>query len=235
MTDGKDFVTDVDSNARKAPTRVAFVTRRTSPQVKLEEEEQLQTYPEVFYRIAVAVEVLAIVLVVMALLWNAPLEGLADPSHTPNPAKAPWYFLGLQELLHYFPPVVAGVLIPGLVVIALIIIPYFNINIQAEGLFLRDKARKLRIFGIIALALCLFLSYFDVYAAFVPTVLVAGFMLIAAFSSPQSPGRLRRWLAGRPLSFWIMTWFLCELVLLTAIGTFFRGPGWSWVWPWQSY
>ena len=52
---------------------------------------------------------LAIALVWIALIFNAPLEGLADPSHTPNPAKAPWYFLGLQEMLHYFPPVVAGV------------------------------------------------------------------------------------------------------------------------------
>jgi menaquinol-cytochrome c reductase cytochrome b/c subunit len=50
--------------------------------------------------------------VVISLIWDAPLEQLADPMHTPNPAKAPWYFLGLQELLHYFPPVVAGVLIP---------------------------------------------------------------------------------------------------------------------------
>ena len=53
-------------------------------------------------------------------MWDAPLEELANPLQTPNPAKAPWYFLGLQELLHYFPPVVAGVLIPALVVLALI-------------------------------------------------------------------------------------------------------------------
>ena len=61
---------------------------------------------------------LAVVLVWIALIFNAPLEGLADPSHTPNPAKAPWYFLGLREMLHYFPPVVAGVMVPGLVVMA---------------------------------------------------------------------------------------------------------------------
>jgi len=76
------------------------------------------------------------------------LEELANPMHTPNPAKAPWYFLGLQELLHYFPPVVAGVLIPGLVVMALIIIPYFNINVEAEGLWLRNRSRRLRIFAL---------------------------------------------------------------------------------------
>jgi len=45
---------------------------------------------------------------------------------------------------------------------------------------------------------------------------------------------MERWLAGRPVSFWIMTWFLVELIILTAVGTFFRGPGWSWVLPWKT-
>ena len=70
--------------------------------------------------------------------------------------------------------------------------------------------------------------------ALVPTLIVAAFMIVAAQSSPQSPSAFRRYLASKPLSYWIMTWFLFELVVLTAIGTFFRGPGWSWVWPWRS-
>jgi quinol-cytochrome oxidoreductase complex cytochrome b subunit len=173
-------------------------------------------------------------LVSMALLFNAPLEGIADPSHTPNPAKAPWYFLGLQEMLHYFPPVVAGVLVPGLVVMALIVIPYFNINIEAEGLFVKDRKRRVAIFYAAAIALCVFLLAFDVLVALVPTLIVAAFMLLAIQSSSQSPSAFRRYLAAKPLSFWIMTWFLFELVVLTAVGTFFRGPGWSWVLPWRS-
>ena len=112
MSDPKDFIAGMDSNARKSPTRVVFVTRRTSAQVKVTDEDQVQTYPEVLFRAIVAIEVLTIALVGVSLLFNAPLEGIADPSHTPNPAKAPWYFLGLQEMLHYFPPVVAGVLVP---------------------------------------------------------------------------------------------------------------------------
>ena len=100
---------------------------------------------------------LAIVLVLISLFFNAPLEGLADPSHTPNPAKAPWYFLGLQELLHYFPPVVAGVLVPTLVVLALIVIPYFNINIEAAGLFTKDREKRLRIFWIVGVRSASFL------------------------------------------------------------------------------
>jgi menaquinol-cytochrome c reductase cytochrome b/c subunit len=234
MSDPKDFVAGMDSNARKSPTRVVFVTRRTSAQVKVTDDDQVQTYPEVLFRVMVAIEVLTIVLAVVAILFNAPLEGVADPSHTPNPAKAPWYFLGLQEMLHYFPPVVAGVLVPTLVVIALIVIPYFNINIEAEGLFLKDRKRRLLIFYLVGGGLALFLLWFDVYVALVPTLVIAGFIVMAAQSSPQSAFAFRRYLASKPLSFWIMTWFLFELVVLTAVGTFFRGPGWSWVMPWRS-
>jgi menaquinol-cytochrome c reductase cytochrome b/c subunit len=234
MNEPKDFSAGMDSNARKSPVRVAFVTRRTSAQVRSTDEDQLQTYPEVLFRAAVAIELLAIALSVIALLFNAPLEGVADASHTPNPAKAPWYFLGLQEMLHYFPPVVAGVLVPTLVVIALVVIPYFNINIEAEGLFLKHRTLRLRIFYVVALGLSLFLLLFHVYVALAPTLIMAGFMLLAGQRSPQSSSAFQRYLSAKPLSYWVMTWFLFELIVLTAVGTFFRGPGWSWVWPWGS-
>ncbi len=140
--DPKTFAASVNSDARKTPVRVAFVTRRTSAQVKAYDEAKVQSFPEVLFRAAIGVEVLACTLVLISLFFNAPLEGLADPTHTPNPAKAPWYFLGLQELLHYFPPVVAGVLVPALVVIALIVIPYFNVNVDAAGLFTKDRGKR---------------------------------------------------------------------------------------------
>jgi len=235
VADSKDFLAGVDSNATKSPRRIVFITRRTSAQVKVESEDQIQTFPEVLFRAAVAIQVSAIVLVWTALMFNAPLEGLADPSHTPNPAKAPWYFLGLQELLHYFPPVVAGVLAPGLVVMALIVIPYFKVNIEAEGLFTKDRARRLRIFYVVAALSIAFLGWFHVVVALIPTLIMVGLMILASQTSPQSPSPFRRYLAARPLSYWVMTWFLFELVVLTAIGTFFRGPGWAWVLPWRSY
>ena len=234
MTVPKDFSAGVGSDIRVSQKRVLFVTRRTSAHVKLHDEEQVQTYPEVLFRVLLAIELLAIVLVLMSLFFNAPLEGLADPTNTPNPAKAPWYFLGLQEMLHYFPPVVAGVLIPGLLVIALVVIPYFNINIEAEGFFLTNRSRKRNAFYLVAGGLSLFLLIFEVYVALAPTLLIAGMMLIAGFSSPKSPHRFARFLASKPISWWVMTWFLLELVVLTTVGTFFRGPGWSWVLPWRS-
>jgi len=234
MSTPKDFVAVVDSDARKTPRRIAFITKRTSPQVRVKDEDRVMTYPEVFFRAAVAIETMAIALVITALMWDAPLEGLADPMHTPNPAKAPWYFLGLQEMLHYFPPVVAGVLVPGLVVMALIIIPYFNINIEAEGMWMKDKARRLRIFGIVVVLFCIFLAVFKVWVALVPTLIMAALMYVAAQTDPQSATGFRQSLVRRPLSFWIMTWFLFELLVLTVVGTFFRGPGWSWVLPWKG-
>ena len=230
----KDFVADVGSDQRKSPVRVAFVTRRTSAQVKAHDEPTVQSFPEVIFRAAIAMQVLTVTLVLISLFFNAPLEGLADPSHTPNPAKAPWYFLGLQELLHYFPPVVAGVLVPTLVVIALIVIPYFNINIEAEGLFTKDRARRLQIFWIVGIVFCLFLLYFDVIVALVPTIITLMLMALAGYTPANSPSRFRRSLVAKPLSFWIMSWFLFELVVLTVVGTFFRGPGWGWVWPWSG-
>ena len=73
----------MDSNARKEPRRVVFVTRRTSAQVRVTDEEVVQTFPEVLFRAVVAIEVLAVALVWMALLFNAPLEGIAvSVAHT---------------------------------------------------------------------------------------------------------------------------------------------------------
>ena len=234
MSDPKDFVAGVGSDARKAPVRVAFITRRTSAQVKAFDEPKLQSFPEVLFRAAIAIEVLASILVLISLFFNAPLEGLADPTHTPNPAKAPWYFLGLQELLHYFPPVVAGVLVPTLVIIALIVIPYFNINVEAAGLFTKDRQKRLQIFWVVGVVFCLFLLLFDVIVALIPTIITLAVMALAAYTPANSPSRFRRALAAKPLSFWIMSWFLFELVVLTTVGTLFRGPGWSWVLPWRS-
>lgn len=79
--------------------RVAFLSRRTSPQVRARDDPRIMKHPEVLLRAAVAVELLLMLLVALSRFWDAPLEGLGNPMQTPNPAKAPWYFLGLQELL----------------------------------------------------------------------------------------------------------------------------------------
>src|SRR5215471_19547055 len=145
MTEKAKIEIGFSSDATKEPRRIVFITRNTSAKVTDKRGPQLMTYPHLLVREAIVFEVLVIVMVVVALFWDAPLEQLANPLLTPNPAKAPWYFLGLQELLHFFPPFVAGILIPTLVVIALIIIPYFNVNIEGEPLWEKNPGKRLGI------------------------------------------------------------------------------------------
>jgi hypothetical protein len=163
---------------------------------------------------------------------NAPLEQTANPLLTPNPAKAPWYFLGLQELLHYFPPVVAGILLPGLVVIALVVVPYFEVNIKGESFWAVKNPRRLFISAVVLISLLIFLSIFDAWTVILPTGVIGLPFLGAYFASAQG-SRMSGYLRSRPLSWWVMTWFISLALTLTLVGTFFRGPGWSWVWPWR--
>jgi quinol-cytochrome oxidoreductase complex cytochrome b subunit len=224
----------VESNDPLAvPIRVALLNPQMRPAVRRDDERYVMTFPHLILREVILFQLVVIVLAIAAFAFDAPLEGIANPLETPNPAKAPWYFLGLQELLHYFPPVVAGVLIPTLVIVALVIIPYFNVNIEAEGVWLRNRRKRLQIFWVVLLALILLLVTFEVYAVLAPTLLIAAGMTLAARQT-AGPRETQGWLASRPLSFWIMTWFLLTSSILTVIGTFFRGPGWSWVWPWRA-
>jgi len=226
--------TGLSSDAKKDPRRIVFVTKKTSAKVVGERGPQLMTFPHLLIREAIAFQLLVIAMVVVALVWDAPLEQLANPLLTPNPAKAPWYFLGLQELLHFFPPFVAGILIPTLVVIALIVIPYFNVNIEGRALWAYHPAQHLRTILIVALMLLALLTGFHAWTIFVPTALLATLLVISYPGRQARKGWLRS-LGSKPLSWWIMTWFIAVAVCLTAVGTFFRGPGWSWVWPWRTY
>jgi hypothetical protein len=227
------FEAEVGSNALKTPERVVFITPKTSAQVKEKADRQLMSYPQLMLRQVIAFEVLTIVLVIVALVWDAPLEQLANPLLTPNPAKAPWYFLGLQELLHYFPPLVAGIVIPALIVLALVIVPYFNVNIKGEPLWAANRSQRFLIFlGLLALLL-VFLGLYKAWTVIVPTVVVAG-LVVASFFGAESGSRPVKYLRMRPVSWWVMTWFIAVALTLTLVGTFFRGPGWSWVWrPWR--
>jgi len=221
------------SDAKKEPRRIVFITRNTSAKVKDERGPQLMTYPHLLVREAIVFEVLVIAMVVIALFWNAPLEQLANPLLTPNPAKAPWYFLGLQELLHFFPPFVAGIVIPTLVVIGLIVIPYFNVNVEGHPLWGKNASKRfITVLGV-TIALLIVLAAVDAWTIIVPTVLVVA-PLVASYYSKATTGRLNT-LRQKPLSWWVMTWFIATALCLTVVGTFFRGPGWSWVWPWGTH
>jgi menaquinol-cytochrome c reductase cytochrome b/c subunit len=228
----KDFKAEETSDVKKVPTRLAFIKTRTAARVKSEEEEMVMTFPNLVVKEIIAFQVMVIVLVLVSLFVNAPLEWIANPEHTPNPAKAPWYFLGLQELLHYFPPVVGGVVLPTLTVIALIVIPYFKINLKKDGMWKEHPRQTLTGFLIFVGIVSLILLLFHVYAMLLPTIMISTVMLIPYISRRE--GGIVGWLGTRPLSWWVMTWFVIIAVVLTTIGTLFRGPEWRWTWPWQG-
>ena len=231
--DKNKIETGFSSDAKQEPRRVVFVTKKTSAKVVGDPGPRLMTYPHLLVREAIAFELIVIAMVLVALFWNAPLEQLANPLLTPNPAKAPWYFLGLQELLHFFPPFVAGILIPTLVVIALVVIPYFNVNVDGGPIWARRPAQNLRFVLIIVLVLLGFLAVFDAWTIFAPTAVVAG-ILVYSYTGREADSGWKKALGSKTVSWWVMTWFIAVSVCLTVVGTFFRGPGWSWIWPWRA-
>jgi hypothetical protein len=172
------------------------------------------------------------VLSVVALTVDAPLLDIADPGVTPDPSKAPWYFVGLQELLHYYPPVVAGALVPGGVVVLLLVAPFA----PRTALWAPDEPRSRRL-GVLALGLGLLLATEVVVAQHVPWLIVVptvgvGVAMLAPGLLPG--GGSPRWLARWSLVAWIALWVGLCAVGLTVVGALFRGPGWSWALPWAG-
>lgn len=218
----------IESNDPLAnPWRVALLRPDQRPEVRESDEKYVMTFPHLIVREIILFQLVVIGLSLAAIFFDAPLESIANPVETPNPAKAPWYFLGLQELLHYFPPIVAGVLLPALVVIGLLVIPYARINLEAEPLWATQSRRKLVAIAAVILLLTILFGVFDCWPVVIPTAIIGGAALAAWRGRP-------RWLWEVTLPEWIMTWFVVIAVILTVIGTFFRGPGWSWVWPWAE-
>ena len=103
--------------------------------------DKVQVWPNLVKVEFLAALVVMAILTVWSITLNAPLEQPANPSLTPNPSKAPWYFLGLQEILVYFDPWIAGVTIPTLIILGLCAIPYIDINPKGNGYYTFKERR----------------------------------------------------------------------------------------------
>jgi menaquinol-cytochrome c reductase cytochrome b/c subunit len=152
---------------------LALVPPEGIQRVEREQGDRVNVWPHLLLEEFVAMFVLSVGLVVFSTFLNAPLRELANANLTPNPSKAPWYFLGLQELLRYFHPMVAGIVIPTFILVGLAAAPFVDRNPST-----RPGDRKIAI-----------------------TLFTMLFMFGA---------------------------------VLTIIGSFFRGPGYNWVWPWAQ-
>ena len=129
--------------ANATPALEAPATTTTSVKERVVEAERLtklvpdkvHTWP---YLVRLEMLVGTIVMAFMtiwSIVVDAPLEEPANPTKTPNPSKAPWYFLGLQEVLVYFDPWFAGVVLPAIIIVGLMVIPYIDINPKGNGYY----------------------------------------------------------------------------------------------------
>ncbi len=104
-------------------------------------EETVLVWPHLVYREFIALLLATVVLVALSLVSGAPLEEMASHDTTPNPMKAPWYFLGLQELLVFFDPWLAGVVLPALIIVGLMAVPYVDTNPRGKGVYSFSERR----------------------------------------------------------------------------------------------
>src|SRR5215203_3735914 len=118
------------------------------------ESDRVWVWPDLVYTELISLILCSVVLIVWSIVLKAPLEEPANPALAPNPSKAPWYFLGLQEMLVYFDPWLAGVVLPGLIIVGLIAIPYVDKNAKGNGYytFVERKAEiTIFLFGFVVL------------------------------------------------------------------------------------
>ncbi len=152
---------------------LALVAPEGIQRVEREQGDRINVFPHLLIEEFVALLIMSVVISIFSVIVNAPLRELANPNLTPNPSKAPWYFLGLQELLRYFHPQIAGAIAPALILVGLAAVPYVD----------RNPSTK--------------------------------------------PG-------DRKLAITLFTMLFMFGATLTIFGSFFRGTGFNWTWPWSQ-
>jgi hypothetical protein len=108
---------------------------RGEPPAESVDDEKVLVWPDLVYTELIAMIVVTFILVVWSVALKAPLEQPATSAKAPNPSKAPWYFLGLQEMLVYYDPWMAGIVLPLLIIMGLVVIPYIDFNQKGNGYF----------------------------------------------------------------------------------------------------
>ena len=107
--------------------------------------QKVFSWPDLVYVELICLVVVMAVMIVWSIYLKAPLEEPANPTDSPNPAKAPWYFLGLQEMLVYFDPWIAGVVLPSMIISGLMLVPYCDKNPKGVGYY-TVKERPLAVY-----------------------------------------------------------------------------------------
>ncbi|HEX2185751.1 MAG TPA: menaquinol-cytochrome C reductase, partial [Chloroflexota bacterium] len=216
-------------------------------------QAQLTVWPHLLVPEFMASVLLLIGLTVMAWFINAPLEEHSNPNRTPNPSKAPWYFLNLQELLLHMHPALAGVIVPTIAIILLMAIPYLDINADETGHWFSGP-RGLRVFWIssiytvvVTMGLILVDKFFGIRATIEAAIPILQTSWLSEIVTQTIVPTAIMWLAAvvlymliaptRPTVREVMiayfTAFAVSWVLMAIIGSAFRGQGMELYWPWD--
>jgi len=221
--------------------QLAAIVRGRTPQVGVAPEKTLPAMPHLFYA-EVAVFMLTILIcLALSLYSDAPLKELANPAVPENPAKAPWYFLGLQELVSYS-AFMGGMGIPTIVIIGLLLIPYLDRESAGTGEWFGGPGGgglvlRSTLFGLVAvLAVEVFAVRFGWIREWWPSTpqiiitLVNPGTVLTAIYAVYSMWLVHRYDSTRAGALGLFTCFLCGFLVLTIIGTHFRGPNWDFYW-----
>jgi len=210
------------------------------------ESPMVDTRPHLVNREFVVAVVLLATIFLISSLFDAPLRERANPSFSPNPAKAPWYFMGLQELLIHFHPFFAVVIFPLTVLAAAVWMPYLKSEDNNQGIwFLSDRGVRSVKFslaaGILVTVLFIGLSELlpdpEILLPGVPPLITTGvlpFLLLALtlwFFLTYTRKRFALNLSEMTQS--VIVLIVSSYTILTFTGIFLRGEGMSLVWPWQ--
>ena len=120
---------------RQAAINDERIEKGLPPREAEEANDRVLVWPDLVYQELISMVIFTVILVVWSILLKAPLEDPANPGKTPNPSKAPWYFLGLQEMLVYFDPWIAGVVLPSMIISGLMAVPYCDKNPKGMGYY----------------------------------------------------------------------------------------------------
>ena len=230
-----------------APTKtygLMAVVRGRTPVVGRAPEGSVPSWPHLLWAEMAALMFTVALTLVLGYFSDAPLKEMANPAIPENPAKAPWYFLGLQELVSYS-AFMGGVGIPSIVLIGLGLIPYLDRDPRGVGKWFggpegRGVFWRSLLFGLLSvLALLTFTVNFGWLRSWFPQIpqlfiiaLNPGTVIVAVYMA-WSLWVLRRSQSVRMSAVALFTCFLAGFVVLTAMGSIFRGPNWHFYW-WPS-
>jgi quinol-cytochrome oxidoreductase complex cytochrome b subunit len=219
---------------------------KSSRQLEDPKAERVTTIPHLVSREMIFALAATAVLLLFAMLVPAPLEGIANPALSPNPAKAPWYFMGLQELLLHFHPLVGAIVIPSLAIIGIFLLPFFDINLKSVGVYFRSQ--RGRSFSLLAIGLALIATpawvlldeYVLNWTLWLPTwntLITNGLIPLVVVLLPLLfvDDWIRKSLGGdvEERVLFLVTFLFTAFLILTIIGIYFRGPGMTLYFPWN--